>query len=99
MRPPSSASSSVGSPIIGSSISHHVNNPSLDLSLPGHVKNEDKNAEIAVVGEKVVNNHHSVPNGNNSRPPSSHNSMAGLPPISNKSLKPPLPPSSTYSDT
>ena len=97
--------------------SHHntVNNPSLDLSQhlsSSHVKNEAANnaaadkisrdSEITVVGEKVVNNHHSVPNGNpNSRPPSSHNSMvgAGLPPV--KSLKGPpgLPPSSTYSDT
>ena len=50
MRPPSSASSSLGSPSL---ISHHLNtsNPSLDLS----VKKDD--TEITVVGEKVVNNH------------------------------------------
>ena len=108
MRPPSSASS-MGSPLISSH--HNVSNPSLDLSLK---KDQDNNRslqggsqsdhEIQVVGEKVVNNHqHSVPNGNGSRPPSSHNSMGvGLPPGSKSGgiMKNPhvQPTSSTYSD-
>merc|ERR1719189_225449 len=99
----------MGSPLISSH--HNVSNPSLDLSLKKDQENNrslqggsQSDHEIQVVGEKVVNNHqHSVPNGNGSRPPSSHNSMGvGLPPGSKPGgiMKNPhvQPTSSTYSD-